>query len=220
MIIDILMNSCARPDLLEKSVYSTRENVTSNNHTFRWVIVEDLVDNLERRKLGRQWIENNSHLFDEIIFSDMPAVVGKYWQKIIKVCESPYHVHAEDDTNYLKKINIDSIIDFLENNDNVIEIVFCRSKVNPINRSTKIILDGLKLTESRLMSNSVGVFNTKNVKALLDEVGWESVLHENFLLTPACDVLGFRRFVLGHDEQHYIHTGQDKKYRKGKWESV
>jgi len=217
MLIDILCNSCARPEMLEKSVYSTRENIISDKHEFRWVIVEDLVSDLKRRAAGRKWIEDNAHLFDEIVYAKTPAVMDKYWQKVIRVCESDYHVHAEDDTKYLKKIDIDPLIDFLQNNEDVVEIIFSRGSIKSANIINKIIINDLELTEAKMMSNSVGVFNTKNVKSILDEVDWNSVLHENKVLTPAAIKLGFKRFILGHDDQHYIHLGEDKKYRKGKW---
>lgn len=217
MVIDILCNSCARPDLLEQSVYSTQENIVSSVHTFRWVIVEDLVNDESRRRLGREWIESHSYLFDEIVFSETPAVVGMYWQKVLKLCKSPIHIHAEDDTKYLQKINIDLIVDFLITNGDVISTIFCRGKINPKNDLGKVILEDIKLTKLRLMSNSVGIFNTRLVNNLLDSVGWDKVMRENKVLTPACDKLGYRRYVLGHDKQHYIHAGQDKKYRKGNW---
>lgn len=220
MIIDVLFSSCARPGLLEASVHSTKENLISKNHTFRWVIVEDLVDDLERRVVGRQWIEENANLFDEVVFSDVPAVVDKHWQKALKLCKSSIHIRGEDDTNYLMKIDIDPIVDVVMHNKDIIEVIFCRNiggKINPLNNPRKVDIEGLDLTHTRLMSTSVGIYNTSLVMKLLDEVGWDSVLSESGVLTPACDKLGFRRFVLGHDQQHYIHAGASKKYRKGKW---
>lgn len=219
MILDILLNSCARPDLLEQSVYSTRENIVSDKHTFRWVIVEDLVADPHRRNLGRQWIEDHSDLFDEIVFSDTPAVMDKFWQKVLVLCRSPIHVKAEDDTKYIKKINIDPLVDFLINHNDVLSVVFCRGKINPSNYLEEVVIDNIKLTKFRMVANSVGVFNTKLLNNLIDYIGWDKVLSESKVLTPACDKLGYKKYVLGQDDQHYIHAGAAKKYRKGNWKN-
>jgi len=217
MIIDIICSSCARQDLLEQSIYSTRENIISNTHTFRWVIVEDLVNDVERRKLGRDWIESHSNLFDEIVFSDIFCGIGFYWQKGLKLCKSPIHIRAEDDTQYLHKINIDPIVDFLINSDDVISVLFYRKDSDIKHNLKKVILNNLKLTEYKLMSKSVGILKTQLVNNLVDYVGWGNYLHEAGTLTPGCDQLNYKRYVLGHGSANYIHAGQDKKYRKGNW---
>ena len=81
----------------------------------------------------------------------------------------------------------------------------------------EIAIDNIKLTEYSIYSVATGVFNTKNVKAVIDVLGWKAQLHEFKTLTPTSEKLGFRKFVLGHGEKHYIHTGAKKGYKKGGW---
>ena len=44
MIIDVLLSSCARPDVLDVSVKSFLDKVKTHKHSFRWVILEDYVE--------------------------------------------------------------------------------------------------------------------------------------------------------------------------------
>ena len=217
MIIDVMINSCARIDLLERSLESFNKYVHSEEHTFRRVLIEDKVDNERRRQLGIDWIIKNKHEFDKIVLLPEKAGVGFWWQKTMEYCESPYHIHVEDDNEYLTEVNIDAIIDTMERHSNIINIAFSRGPIRKENNLGQEIVDGLALTKFRLMSVAAGVFNTNNVNVLLDKVGWENKIHEAGTLTPASEKLKFRKYVLGHGTKHYAHVGEAKEYRKGGW---
>lgn len=215
MIIDVIINSCARPELLEISLKTFKEKIKSDAHQFRWVLIEDKVDDIQRRVEGLRWIKEHRDLFDEVIISSIAAGVGFWWQEAIKYCKSDYHIHVEDDGKYLTEINIDPIIELMIKYKDILSIMFSRGKIRTENNLGQTNLDGIDLTKFRLMSVATGIFNTKNVKSLLNVVGWENKIHENGTLTPASEKLNFKKFILDHDVKHYEHIGAKKEYRKG-----
>lgn len=216
MIIDVIVTSCARPDVLDVSFSSFRKKVISDRQ-FRYIIIEDKVDDEKRQEEGRKWIEKHKHLFHKIVFLKEKAGPGYWYTKNIEHCTTNYHFHLEDDNEFVEYINLDYIIEILQNNPNIVQIMCSRGRINPANKPRKVIIDGLELTESNLYSVATGVFNTKNVLKVIDKVGRNIKLHEFGNLTPASKELGLRKFVLGHDKIHYIHVGAEKGYRKGRW---
>lgn len=221
MIIDVVINSCARPDLLEQSILSFRDKVKTYKHKFRYKIVEDYVEDSKRRYLGRKWIIDNYDLFDEVTFLNSKAGFGYHWQQAVKLVNTDYHIHLEDDQLFILDVNVDPLIDVLVNNsDNFLEIVLRRSinQNRPESNPREYKLNNVTLIETDFMSDSIGIYNTKLVNKLLDYVGRENQLHEAKVLTPATKKLGLRKFVLGpKDEVHYTHVGQKKEYRHGGW---
>lgn len=217
-MIDIMISSCSRPRLLKVSINSFREKIISKKHSFRWVIIEDKVDDEKRKKLGRQFIKKNSNLFDEIIYLDKKAGVGFWWQEMLKHCKSKIHFHLEDDNKFLTNINIDPVIDLLENNKDIVEIILRRGKHNKKIKPIKTEVDNNKLTKINFMSIATGLFDTELSKRIVTEAnGWNSKVHEFGTLTPASNKLKLRKFVLGHNKIHYEHIGKDNRYRKGKY---
>jgi GT2 family glycosyltransferase len=219
MQIDVIVTSCARPDILEVSLNTFMSRVKTNEHEFRYVLVEDKVDSEARQKEGAKWIEKNRKLFDKVVFLKKKAGPGFWYAKNIEHCESKYHFHLEDDNKFIVDVNIDPIIKVLQKHDDIVQIMCSRGKINPINNPSKLTIDGVKLTEFDLYSVATGVFNTKNVKAIIDKLGWDSQLHEAGTLMPASKELKLRKFVLGHDKTHYVHVGAQKGYKKGGWRS-
>ncbi len=217
MIIDVLINSCARPDVLEISIFSFMKMVKTNKHEFRYIIVEDKVKNEKRQKLGREWIKKNSLLFDKIIFLNEISGPGYWWAKTIKYCTSKFHLHLEDDNKFIKKVNIDPMIELLEKYKNFIEICFSRGNLKKDLLPKKLVKDDILLTEINTMSVASGVFNTNLVKQLISSIGWDQKMNEFLTLTPMTNKMGFRKFILGHDDKHYIHLGETLNYRKGAW---
>ena len=215
MIIDILVNSCARIDLLEESIFTFRKHIKTDEHEFRWVIVEDKVNDPKRQKIGERWIFGNGNLFDKIIFLGKKAGPGYWWAEIIKECKSDFHIHLEDDCKFINDIYIDPIIEIMEVQSNIAEIIFRRDTAKKNNNKLKIF--DLKLTEMDLLSVASGIFNTKNVIKIIDDIGWKEQLHEAGNLTHTSKKIGLRKFILDHNKVHYIHVGQKKCYRKGKW---
>lgn len=216
MIIDVLINSCARPDILEVSLFTFLERIKSDKHTFRYVLVEDKMDDEVRQANGAEWIEKHAELFDEVVFLEKHAGPGCWWAPTIKLCKSDYHFHLEDDNEFIVDINIDPIIDVLQNNDDIVEIILSRGEIRKDLNPRQQTINGVVLTEFDLLSVATGLFNTKNVKFIIDILGWDNRLHEFGTLTPTSKKLGLRKFILGPvDSKHYIHVGEEKGYRKG-----
>lgn len=220
MIIDVLINSCARPDLMNVSFHSFLKHIKTS-HEFRIVIVEDKVDNPERQKLGRQWIEKHQNYFDEILYLPKKAGIDYFYQEAIKLGKSPYFFRLEDDMEFIVDINIDPLIEILSKNQDICQITFRRDNHNtPV--CGKKIINGVDLTCSKFYSQSVGVCNLELTKNIIDKCGWEKPLHEAGNLTPSSEKLEYKKYLLGTNKWfwqsatvHYIHAG--KEHRKGTW---
>ena len=219
MIIDVVINSCARPDLLSTSLKTFKKNVTTKKHKFRYILVEDYVDDKERRLTGFNWIERHRNLFDRIYILQKKAGFGYHWQEAVKMCTTPYHIHLEDDQEFILPVNVDPLIEILDSNQDIIEILLRRSlnQNRKENNPVQITINGVNLTEVYYMSDSIGVYNTKLVRKLIDSIGWDVQLHEAAVLTPATLKLGIRKTVLGYDDIHYKHAGHKPEYRHGGW---
>lgn len=217
MEIDILISSCSRPDVLERTILSFKKNIYSNKHKFKYILIEDKVDDINRQELGKKWINKNIKLFDEVYFLKEKAGVGFWWQEALKKCNTDFHFHLEDDNYFIKKIYIDHIVEMMIKYNDIVEVMLSRGKIRKINNLGEININGIYLTNFRLFSVATGLFNTKNVYDILDYLGWKNKIHENGTLTPASEKLGFRKLVLGHNEKHYDHIGAIENYRKGAW---
>jgi hypothetical protein len=212
--IDVIINSCARPEILDVSVKTFMERVKTK-HNLRYVILEDKVLDEKRQEEGRSWIEKHADMFDKIVYAKKKMGPGFFFAPAVYLCKSKYFFHLEDDNEFIVGVDIDPLIDLLEEHDDFVEIMMSRGKINPLNNPRRLEIGGIKLTESDLFSVATGVFNTELVHKLIDKVGWGEQLHEAALLKPASMELGFRKFVLGHNELHYVHVGAEKGYRKG-----
>jgi len=217
MLIDVLVNSCARPELLDVSINTFRDKIISNQHDFRYVLVEDKVDDKKRQEKGAEWIEKNKHSFDEVVFLEKKAGPGFWYAPTIALCKSLYHIHLEDDNKFIKRVNIDPIIELLQWSPEIVEVIFSRGKLNDKLNPRSVTIGKLRLTEMDQYSVATGIFNTTLVKNLINTIGLDKQMHEAKTLTPTSKNFGFRKFVLGHDDKHYIHVGGEKGYRKGSW---
>lgn len=216
MIIDVLVNSCARPDILDVSVDTFLKHVSSK-HKFRYVLLEDKVDSSERQKYGLEWIKANENMFDEIIYSEKKLGPGFFFAPVVSRCTSDYFFHLEDDNEFLVDINIDPVLDIMSKDDYIVEVILNRNDPKILPNSDKT--NGLSLTKLPIYSVATGIFNTKMTKKLIDAAGWDQQLHEAGLLTPLSKKMNYRRFVWT-DDKHYEHVGAVKGYRKGKWRKV
>jgi len=216
MVIDVLINSCARPDILDVSINTFLYRILSS-HDARFIIIEDKVEDEERQVKGREYIESRNDLFDKIVYLDKKAGPGFFFAPAVAECKSDFFFHLEDDNEFIQDIYIDPIISLMEKNEDVVEVMMSRGSINPINNPRKTTIDGVKVTEFDLFSVATGLFNTNSVRKMLDKIGWDKQLHEAGTLTPMSKKLGLRKFILGHDEQHYVHVGAEKGYRKGGW---
>jgi hypothetical protein len=216
MIIEILVNSCARVDLLEQSISTFRKHIKTDKHRFRWIIVEDMVDDPKRQEMGKEWIRKNRNLFYKVVYLTKKAGPGYWWARTIDHCLTDYHIHLEDDCKFINDMNIDPVIEAMENNKNIVEVVFRRDP-SKRRKNNDCEINGLKLTEMNLLSVASGIFNTRNVIEIIKKIGWREQLHEVGNLTPISKEMGLRKFILDHGVTHYVHVGQKKCYRKGKW---
>lgn len=212
--IDILINSCARPDIMDVSLKTFRERVKTT-YPLRYVLLEDCVNDHKRQALGREWIDSQE--LDEVVYAEKKMGPGKFFAPVVALCKSDFFFHLEDDNKFVADVYLDPIIEFMKNNDEVVEVILSRGNHPSKVLGKELMLDLVPLTELKLFSVATGVFNTTMVKKIIDSLGWNIKLHEAALLTPAANTLGLKRFLLGHKEQHYIHVGEVENYRKGAW---
>lgn len=214
--IDVLINSCARPDILEVSLRTFKEHVRTTGK-LRYVILEDKVHDPKRQALCKQWIESQD--FDRVVYAQNRMGPGRFFAPVVSLCESDYFFHLEDDNDFILDIELDPIIEFMRNHDKVVEVMLNRGNKGT-NLGKKITVNSLNLTEFNLFSVATGMFNTMQVRKIIDQLGWDKKLHEAGTLTPTSKKLGLQNYLLGHGEQHYLHVGQIKNYRKGAWVKV
>lgn len=212
--IDVLINSCSRPDILDVSFRTFKRHVRTDCN-LRYVILEDKTKSKKRRELGRKWIEEHAGELDEIVYAKKFMGPGNFFGPIVNLCRSKYFFHLEDDNRFIVDFDIDHIIQFMKNHEDVVEVMLSRGKSR--NLGKKLKLDGVKLTEFNLFSVATGLFNTTQVRRLITKVGRTDRLHEFKVLTPAAFELGLKCYVLGHNKKHYEHI---EKYRKGGWKKI
>jgi hypothetical protein len=221
MNLDILINSCARPDVLQKSIITFKKYIKSK-HKFRYIILEDKVEDIKRQELGRTWIEKNSNLFDEIHYSYKKMGPGFFFAPIVKLCQTPYFFHLEDDNEFIFDIDIDPILEVMMRYENIAAITLRRrSWVDPRNNPVDVTIDGMELTRSDIYSVATGLFNTSVAKCIIDKAGWNNQLREVQVLGKISSYMNFEKYTLGHNNTgiHYKHVGPKNGYNKGSWKN-
>ncbi|MHA2018425.1 MAG: hypothetical protein ACTSXY_09130 [Promethearchaeota archaeon] len=217
MLIDILTSSCGRFDILERSIKTFKDNVYTNQHRFRWVLMEDYVEDKKRREAGLEWIAKHDHLFNQIIICKEKFGIGYQWQEIVKYCITTFHFHLEDDAEFLTGINIDPLIEIMLQKRKLVEILWRRQnhvEVNP----RPISVNGIDFVEVDFMSESNGLYNTALVMKIFKESGIGTQMHEASVSTPSSMRLGLRKYLLGRTGQiQYTHVGKILGYDKGKY---
>jgi len=212
MIIDIALSSCARVELLQNSVLSFIDSVESE-HTFRWIIVEDKVDDADRQQVGRNWIQTHSGMFDEIIYSEKKLTYVFCFSEVLKYVKSDYFVRWEDDFEFKHDIDIDPMIETLiKHNENMANISFKRNYCD----TSEFTQVGEDLIESPLFSIGPGVFNTKLTSDIVNLSG-TGECHEFGVLTPSMNKLGYKSYIWGSKDEPFLldHIGKNLGYNKG-----
>lgn len=219
MNIDILINSCSRPDVLETSILTFKKYIKTS-HNLRYIILEDKVNDNKRQKVGRKWLNKNKDLFDEIHLSKKRMGPGFFFAPIVKLCKTDYFFHLEDDNIFFMDIDIDPIVEVMKNNE-ILEIILRRGITDPRNNPTNIIIDGLELTQFDIFSVATGLFNTSLVEKVIDVAGWKKQLREVQVLGRISKELNLKKYTLGfnNNDKHYEHIGPKKGYKKGGWKS-
>lgn len=218
--IDVLISSCARPDILDACIKSFIKHAKSKLG-FRLVICEDLVSDPERQKLGAKWISNHKFFFDKIIFSKTKLTYVFCFSEILKYAKSKYFIRLEDDVEFFEEIDCDKIIDCLKRNENICQFIFRRQnmKLHPQWSCSNISDCGTrKLYSSDFCSIASGVYNTKLIRQIVDYSGTNKC-HESKVLTPSMKALNFKGGVIeGLNSKEAIqYVGDNLGYKKGSW---
>lgn len=226
MIIDVAVSSCARPDVLADSLDGFLNKIKTKDHEYRFVIVEDKVDDPRRQEEGMKFIESRKGLFNQIIYSNVKLGLENYMKPFKDIIKSKLFIHLQDDERFLVEINIDPIIRLMEKfYFEIIQIVFNKGIVSNDHQPLRTFLsymdsDGkqknMPLTQVDFFSCSTGIKNTSLFNNLLRHIG-NKPLHEIQVLTPASRELGYKKYVLDHDKLHYLHMGNRFGYQKGSW---
>lgn len=217
MIIDIALSSCARVELLQNSVLSFIDSVVSE-HTFRWVIVEDKVDDPDRQKEGKKWIQENKDFFDEIIFSERKLTYVFCFGEVLKYVNSKIFIRWEDDFEFQRDFDIDPMIETVQKHHkdyepvNMANISFKRNYCD----TSEYKQVGNNLLESPLFSIGPGVFNTKLTRDIVNLSG-TGECHEFGVLTPSMNKLGYKSYIWGGKDEPFLldHVGKKMGYNKG-----
>ena len=214
--LNIIFSSCARPKLLEESVFSANKFLKSEKK-LRFILVEDLVMSKERKEKGLHWIESNKEKFFKINILDKKAGFGWHFQEAVKESNSEFFFRMEDDQLFKKNIYLDPLLEIMKNNNNLVSISLRRDRDRRKDKK-RLIINDIALAETNFFSDSLGLFNTKLTTKLIDHIGWENQLHENAVMTPASNILKLDKYLLGWRERftrkypvHYFHNGKENR---------
>ncbi len=218
-MIDVAISSCGRVDILENAVTTFLKHAKSKEG-FRLVICEDKVDDPKRQELGREWIENHKELFDEIIYSDTKLTHVYCFSEILKHIRSPYFFRLEDDVVFHEDIDVDKIIEFMKDNDEVIsQVIFKRlENHDPLNPVDIENCTGRKIQTVTSYSIATGVFNLEWTNKIVGLSG-NGQCHEYGVLMPAMHKLGAKSSIIyGNSSEHALDcVGDSLGYKKGAW---
>ena len=181
-MMDVLLSSCARVDILERAVFSFLNHVKSEDG-FRIVVCEDMVEDKGRQDIGREWLEDNSSLFDEVVYADRRLTYVYCFSEILERAQSEYFFRLEDDVEFDQDINVDEIVDFMKTQDHLAQLIFKR-KVHPMTNPVPVSGIERKVVLNDFFSIATGVFSTEYTKRIVDYSG-TGQCHETGVLTPA-----------------------------------
>jgi len=127
-VIEIMVDSASRPDLLRRTVESMRERIRFSGQ-LRWLFHEAVLD----AKLSIECVEyvTGLNMFDLIEVDPKPRGEGVSITKILKMCESKYFIHWEDDFLAVRDIDLDIPYYIFENTTDVNQIIFNRRDTGP-----------------------------------------------------------------------------------------
>lgn len=217
-MIDVAISSCARPDILENAVKTFLKYVKSKEG-FRLVICEDRVDDPKRQEIGRNWIESNRELFDEIMYADKKLTYVYCFSEILKHINSSYFFRLEDDVVFHEDIDVDKIIEFMIENDNMLsQVMFRRKKHNPPNPVDIGNNTGRRIQTVTSYSIATGVFNLEWTNKIVGLSGTDQC-HEAGVLMPSMHSLGAKSSIIyGNSTIHALDcVGDSLGYKKGAW---
>jgi len=218
--IDVAISSCARIDILENAINTFFEHVKSKEG-FRLVICEDKVDDAKRQAIGKEWIEEHADFFDTIIFSEKKLTYVYCFSEILKYIKSDYFFRLEDDVVFYEKIDVDSIIEFMEENKSMISQAIFKRKLHKLRSPITITNNtGRKIETVNFYSIATGVFNLDWTKKIVGLSGTEEC-HESKVLTPSMRKLKAVSSIVYGKSMHYALdcVGDQMGYKKGAWKN-
>ena len=214
-MIDIVFSSCARVELLARTVRSFNEKlVCAGEH--REILVEDWVVDEGRREESREWIHAHRNLFSNVVFLGEQAGPYLQFQKAAEQADGEYLFKVDDDAEFLVPIEIDKMIEVMEDDPQLSELILRRHphcEVNP----RRVEIAGYPVTITDFFSISFGLYRMSHIRRLFDDIGWDEEAHESSVLTPAAKRLGLKCGIFGDGEVHYRHVGGELGYDKGAW---
>jgi len=215
MTVDVVITSCARPEMLERTVVSFMDNVKFSGN-LRTILIEDFVEDEDRRVAGRAWIEANASMFDEVLV--MRENVGPYkqFQNAASNVTAPYMFKLDDDAEFVKEIDLDAMVRVMAEDGTLAQLILRRKGHVEVNPETEIVA-GCEVVVHDFYSISFGIHRMIDVRRLFGELGWDCEAHETGVLTPAAARMGMRCGIFGNDESHYRHVGGEMGFDKGRW---
>ena len=213
--ITVVISSCSRLRLLKKSIQSFKESVISIAN-LNFVLVEDYVDDPLRRQECRDWIEGNNDIFSKVVYLPTKAGFGKHFQEAVKNVETDYFFRMEDDQIFCRKIFLDPLLEVLRSDNKLVSISLRRPNDNR-DCIKNLTINDIEFHQTTFFSDSLGLFNTSLTRRLIDVCGWNSLLHEKKVMTPASNKLKLKKLVLGKKHKfrpssvHYVHEGINER---------
>lgn len=136
-MIDITMTSVIRIDILEQTLSSFCNNIFIDKNRYRLIInIDPIGDNIRRKFV----IKTVKKYFNNVVFN-LPEVPG-FCNAVIwcwSQTESDFVFHLEDDWKLIKKINIDSMIEIFnkEENKNLVSLRLDKEDHHPSKHGNK-----------------------------------------------------------------------------------
>lgn len=212
MIVDIGINSCARPDLLKVAIGTFLKHAKSE-HQFRIVLLEDKVDDDKRQLKGRLWLEEYSCLFDEVIYSEKKLTYVYAFSELLKYLMGNVFFHLEDDVKFVRDFDFECMLSLANRSYyNPCQVILKRENHNRSNSVTNYKHDYFK---NEFCSIGTGFFNLEQINKIVSDCNGSC--HETKDLTPA--MINNKFFSVVHDkyDYDYIHMGEKLNCNKGEY---
>jgi len=133
-VLDILITSASRPDLLQHTVESMQEKLKFSGE-FRWLLHEDVLD----KKKSAEVLHWNKYslLFDKVIVSEPRVSLGYSIGMMIPYIKSFIFFRSDDDWEYVEKLDLDVFWDMFEKYEKINQIIFNKRCIDEYKRNFK-----------------------------------------------------------------------------------
>ena len=120
--IDVLVTSTSRPELLARTIATMQEKLKFKTGQLRWLLHEDVLDKPKSRILRHN--AKYSGLFIDTVISDPRVGLGRSIEIMLPYVKSPIFFRTDDDWEYVREIDLDSLCDIFQNYEQVNQICF------------------------------------------------------------------------------------------------